>query len=248
VIRQLLLTVAESKRLIARAVARMESVRRAREEGILVICTGTTNGYLLEELLGKPIDKRAYRTGTTAPKAPERSGLPETPRIPDVVFRNGEVDPGLNRFSAVRLMGPGDVFVKGANALDYNRKVVGILIGGEDSGTIGNAIGRLIGGRVQLIVPVGLEKLVYGDILELCRKTVSPEAAGPTLFPVTIGTIVTEIEALKLLAGVEATLLTAGGIAGAEGAVRLLVEGEEEQVEQALEIVSGIQGEPRFLL
>ena len=247
-IRQVLLTVSESKRLIARAVAQMEAVRRARAEGILVICTGTTNGYLLEELLGKPIDKRAYRTGTTAPKEPERCGLPEPPRIPDVVFRRGEIAPDLNRFTAVRLMGSGDVFVKGANALDYNRKTAGILIGGSDSGTIGNAIGRLVGGRVQLIIPVGLEKLVYGDVLELSRKTLQPEATGPTLFPVTVGTIVTEIEALRLLAGVEATLIASGGITGAEGAVRLLLEGDAAQVERALEIVSGIQGEPRFLL
>ena len=247
-IRQVLLTVAESKRLIARAVAGMESVRRARAEGILVICTGTTNGYLLEELLGKPLDKRAYRTGTTAPKQPERSGLPEPARLPDVVFRGGKVASDLDRFSAVRLMGPGDVFVKGANALDYNRKVAGILIGDANGGTIGNAIGRLIGRRVELVVPVGLEKLVYGDILDLSRRTLSREATGPTLFPVTSATIITEVEALRLLAGVEATLIAAGGIAGAEGAVRLLLEGDPQQVERAMALVDEIQGEPRFLL
>ncbi len=246
-IRQAVLTVAESKRLIARAVARIESVRRARAEGILVICTGTTNGYVLEELLGRPIDKRAYRTGTTAPKSPERAGLPEPTRIPDVVFRRGEVAADLDRFSAVRLMGPGDVFVKGANALDYARRVAGILIGDADGGTIGNAIGRLIGRRVELVVPVGLEKLVYGDVVELSRRSLAPGAAGPTLFPVT-GTIVTEIEALRLLTGAEAILLAAGGVAGAEGAVRLLLEGDAEQVERALAAVAQVQGEPRFLL
>lgn len=246
-IRQVVLTVAESKRLIARSVAQLPSIRRAREEGILVVCPGTTNGYVVEELLGKPLDKRAFRTGTTLPKEPERSGLPETPRVPDLVFRKGEIAPDLDRYGAVKLMGPGDVFVKGANALDYSRRVAGILIGSAHGGTIGNAIGYLVGRRVELVIPVGLEKLVYGDLFELSRRCAGPDAAGPTLFPVT-GTIVTEIEALGTLAGVAATLIAAGGIAGAEGGVRLLLEGDAAQVERAQEVVTSVLGEPRFLL
>jgi hypothetical protein len=60
--------------------------------------------------------------------------------------------------------------------------------------------------------------------------------AAPTLFPVA-GHIVTEIEALEILAGVKALQVAAGGIAGAEGSVWLLIEGEKAQVEKALEIV-----------
>ena len=46
--------------------------------------------------------------------------------------------------------------------------------------------------------------------------------------------------------GVEATLLSAGGIAGAEGSVRLLIEGEKEAVQKALGLVRSLQGEPMF--
>ena len=60
-----------------------------------------------------------------------------------------------------------------------------------------------------------------------------------------IGTIVTEIEAMAILAGVDAYHYSAGGIAGAEGAVRILVEGTDEE---ALELVKSIKGEPRYLL
>ena len=63
-----------------------------------------------------------------------------------------------------------------------------------------------------------------------------------------VGTIITEIEALDLLTGVDAYLYSSGGIAGAEGAVRLLVEGTEEEVQETQELIDSIKGEPRYLL
>jgi hypothetical protein len=246
-IKQVLFTVSDSKRLLARAVVQMAEVRRAYAEGMVVVATGTTNAYVLEELLGRPIEKRAYRSGIVTPAKPERLPGPEPARIPDAVFRKGELVPDLDRFTAAPHMAAGDVFIKGANALDYDRKIAGVLIGGNDGGTIANVYGRTIGRRVKLILPIGLEKLVCGDILAACRLSIEQDGGLP-LYPVTTGTIVTEIEALRTLAGVEATLLASGGIAGAEGAVRLLVEGDAEQVERALEIARSIQGEPRYLL
>ncbi|MCD6465357.1 hypothetical protein J7L27_03200, partial [Candidatus Bathyarchaeota archaeon] len=89
--------------------------------------------------------------------------------------------------------------------------------------------------------------LVYESIWELARKMNSPDSEGPSLMPVT-GLIVTEIEALKILTGVDATLVSSGGIAGAEGAVRLLVEGTKEQVEKTLSLLQTIKGEPLLML
>ena len=66
--RQVVLTVSESKRLIAKGVAIMPEVRKATKEGMVVVATGTTNSYVLEELWGKKIDKRRYKIGITAPK------------------------------------------------------------------------------------------------------------------------------------------------------------------------------------
>lgn len=247
-IRQVVFTVAESKRLIARAVAGMEEVQRARSEGMLVLATGSTNAYLVEEILGQRIDKRAYRSGMTTPKDPEKAAEPLPKPIPDIVYRRGEIVPDLDRFTAVPHLRAGDVFIKGANALDYRNKMVGITIGGETAGTIGNCIGSVVGRRVTLILPVGLEKLVYEDIPTIARKLLSPDCTGPTLFPVPVGTIITEIEALKMLTGVDALLVGSGGVAGAEGCVRLAIEGSEEQVERARAIHREIQGEPRYVL
>ncbi len=62
------------------------------------------------------------------------------------------------------------------------------------------------------------------------------------------GTIVTEIEALKILCDADAVLYAAGGIAGAEGSVRLLLEGDKNKLETALKLVNEeVQSEPAFV-
>jgi len=49
------LTPSEAKRLIGKAVAMMEPVRAAFKDGTIVICPGTTNAYVAEEILGTRI-------------------------------------------------------------------------------------------------------------------------------------------------------------------------------------------------
>ncbi len=225
------------------SVAAMPEVRRAMEEGMVVVATGTTNAYVLEELWGKKIDKRRYRSGITTPKPPEKHPEPQEEGLPDVVFRKGEVASELDRYNAVEEMGQGDVYIKGANALDYLGGKAGVLIGSSTGGTVGAVIGK----KIHLVIPIGLEKLVYGDIDDLHWLAAQEDSGGPSLWPLT-GTIITEIEALLLLTGVDAHLYAAGGIAGAEGAVRLLLDGGEEEVKAALDLVVSIKGEPRYLL
>ncbi|MCS7186604.1 MAG: hypothetical protein N3B10_10795 [Armatimonadetes bacterium] len=245
------LTVSESKRLIAKGVKALPSVQRALREGMVAVAKGTTNSYIVEELLGKPIDKPAYTIGVTLPqKTMHTTGLREQ-KLPDVVLKNGELVDGLTVIEAVKQMKRGDVFIKGANALDYKRKVAGILVGHPEGGTIGATIGTVIARRIDFVIPVGLEKLVYEDIETLSLKTRALDGdeilnETPPLVPVT-GTIVTEIEALKLLCNVDATLIAGGGVGGAEGSVRLLIEGAKEDVMKALQLIESIQGEPPFV-
>jgi hypothetical protein len=153
----------------------------------------------------------------------------------------------LNRFTAIEQMKKGDVYIKGANALDYVDQVAGVLIGDPKGGTVGAVLGGIIGKQINLIIPVGLEKLVYEDINDLHLLAMEEDYEGPRMWPIT-GIIVTEIEALEVLAGVYATLYAAGGVAGAEGSVRLMIEGVDKNVEAALELVKSVKGEPRYLL
>ncbi|HDN67541.1 MAG TPA: hypothetical protein ENF86_01135, partial [Firmicutes bacterium] len=61
------LTVAESKRLIAKGVKELEVVKRALRDGMVTVAMGTTNTYVAEELSGQRIAKFSYTTGLTLP-------------------------------------------------------------------------------------------------------------------------------------------------------------------------------------
>ena len=240
------LTVSESKRLIAKAVSRMPQVKKVLRKGLLAVATGTTNSYVVEEILGRTIDKTSYRTGLILPAKPT-SPVKLSPEImPDVVLKDGEPAGELDRFSAVRQMHPGDVFIKGCNALHYPSRSAGILIGMESGGTIGGTIGHIVGRGVNLILPVGLEKAVFGDFQEISRMLAEEDehvGAFPRMMPIW-GTIVTEIEAIAILTGARAVHIASGGVAGAEGAVWLLISGDSDQVNSTLNLVEEIQGEP----
>ena len=61
--------------------------------------------------------------------------------------------------------------------------------------------------------------------------------------PVQTGLVITEIQAFALLAGVKAYHIASGGVGGSEGAVMLTLEGDEERLTKAFEIVKAIKGE-----
>jgi hypothetical protein len=115
--------------------------------------------------------------------------------------------------------------------------------------------------KVHFVIPVGLEKLVAGDLVETSLKTREPMESLPApsdkstnAFPgytipslwLLTGEIVTELEAIKILTGATAFQCSAGGISGAEGGVWLVFRGTPDQVKKALELVKSIQGEPPY--
>jgi hypothetical protein len=240
------LTVSESKRLIAKGVKEFEIIKKALRDGMVTVAMGTTNTYVAEEFTGQRIAKFGYTTGLTLPKGSEKKLRLDIPRRPAVVFRKGKLIEGLSVNDSVKELKAGDVFIKGANALNYREKVAGVLVGDPTGGTVGNAIGHLIGRKVHLVIPIGLEKCIPFDIVELSRQiALTSEGKVTSLFPVT-GVIVTEIEALETLADVQAVQVGAGGVAGAEGSVRLQIEGEKREIEKVESVLEGIYGEEEF--
>ncbi|MHB0859564.1 MAG: hypothetical protein ACYC5M_18605 [Anaerolineae bacterium] len=241
---EIVLTVSEGKRLIAKGVAALGVVQEKMQQGVIVVTSGTTNGYVYEELLGCQVDKRAYLAGRTTPAKGPASW--EVAALPDLVLVDGKPDPSLDRFTALEKMKQGDVYIKGANALNYAVGLAGITIGHPTGGTIGGSLGSIIGKKLHLLIPVGLEKEVPFDLQTAGDLLAEPdERIGHvhSLFPVS-GHIFTELEALATLYGVEAYPVAAGGIAGAEGGLRLLLTGEAADVRQAVADVATIQGEP----
>jgi hypothetical protein len=241
---KVILTVSESKRLIAKGIADLDFIQEKLRKGMIVVTMGSTDAYIYEELTGQAIDKRTYLAGRTLPA---KSASPwKVEALPDLVLVDGKPTTELNRFTAMEQMKAGDVYIKGANALNYGAGVAGITIGHPAAGTIGGAMGHIIGKKLRLVIPVGLEKEVPFDIEEASALVAEPDDHLGTVHPIwpVRGIIFTEIEALETLCGVEAYPIGAGGIAGAEGSVHLLLVGESDTVKQAVALVESLQGEP----
>ncbi len=250
------LTPAAGKRLIARAVARHEAVRTSLAEGTIVVVAGTTNAFVAEELLAAvnaptAFSRRGFYRGLTLPPAPDSAAAPAA-NAPvafpgDVILVKGVWQPGKTLFDVVDSLREGDVVLKGANALDLARRQAAILIAHPRGGTILPALQALIGRRTRLLLPVGVEKRVPGDLQTLATRLNRPGAEGPRLLPVP-GEVITELDALVQLTGATAEIVAAGGVGGAEGAVWLAVSGTPEQEQAAAALLASVDREPRFVL
>lgn len=242
------LTVAEAKRLIAIGIARLESVERAMEDGMVAVCKGSTNAYVVEELLGSSIDMGGYVLGRTVPAGEKDAQKAFESSLPDFIFRKGEIVPDMTVAQAVREMSAGDVVIKGANALDYGSRTAGVLIGHPEGGTLGSILGCVYGKGLELIIPVGLEKqLATPSVLheESIPLTLAAEFGFPRMWPLQ-GTIFTELEACMTLGAEIALHYASGGICGAEGASWIVALGTKDDLECLRETVAAIRNEPPF--
>ncbi len=253
IMKQLLFTPSAGKRLIAKALAQNPTVLRALKKGTLVIVAGTTNGYVAEEILKilkiEGFSKANFFRGLTLPPGgavnSEGRLVDESKFIGDVVINKGEWQKGKNIADVVDSLKEGDVILKGANALNIEKKQAAVLIGHPKAGTVSFIMQAVAGRRVKLIVPVGLEKRVNNDLYALTEKLNSPNASGYRMYLVP-GQIFTEIEAIKQLSGANAELIAAGGIYGAEGSYLLAVTGTDAQENYAEKMWKSIASEPPF--
>ncbi len=253
--KQFLITISAGKRLIAKALATHPSIKNALKNGTIVIIAGTTNGYVAEEILKSlgtsDFSRKRFFRGITLPpseKVTSEGRLADESRFPgDVVIAKGVWQKGKVIADVVDDLKEGDVILKGANALDLQRKQAAILIGHPKAGTIGLSIPAVAGRRVKLIIPVGLEKRIDGDLYSLAEKLNAPGAGGYRLLPVP-GEVFTEIEAVNMLTGANAELISAGGVCGAEGSCWIAVAGKPEQEKAAEKLIASIADEPAFEL
>jgi hypothetical protein len=254
--KQFIITPAAGKRLIAKAIVKHSAVEAVRKKGTIVIIAGTTNGYVAEELFSKTSKikdfkrDRFFRGIVLPPGGPKTKGgrLTDQSGFPgDVVIQDGVWQRGKTVFDVVDDLKEGDVILKGANALDLAQRRAAILIADSKSGTIGAAMRVVVGRRVRLIIPVGLEKRISGNLDEIVAMMNEPGGKGPRLMPVP-GEVFTELDAITLLTGAKTHLVSAGGVCGAEGSVWLAVNGKSSEEKAAEALIKSVVDEPAFSL
>ena len=237
------LTPYESRRLLAKATAMHPDLQRAIEDSYVLVAGGTTNAYVLEELLEKPVEKARYTAGICM------SGTycvtPKDYRTPPVVLFKGQPSE-LSWDDALAKRRPGTVVIKGANAVDTHGRV-GVFLGSKFGGTIAATLGTVRAMGFKLIVPVGLEKLVpdveQASFAMGMSTTDVSFGLNIGMMPILGAEVITEIEALDLLTEVDACAVGAGGIDGSEGQVVLACWGDETNVQRTVDLIHSIKGE-----
>lgn len=266
---QLTFTPAESKKFIAKAVMESDLMKKAAAHGTIAIHPSSSTYFIAEELLGAKPPTNTWVCGVIVPKGtcveagatsgsravvsenPEESATTHNPGAfkNTYVIRQGHFSIGIPLDDILSEMGPGDVYIKGVNAVDPQGKVA-VLIGNMvEGGTIGRVLAASRRRGFTVLCPVGLEKLIPVPVSQAAkvanRKGYTYSMGMPCSLLACDGDhvqVVTEIKAVEMLSGAAAVPIAAGGLGGAEGAVTLAVQGQEAQVARVVEVAEASKG------
>lgn len=253
---QVVLTTAESKKLLAKAVIKRSEFMRAFEQNICIVHPSSTTVFVLREL-GVPLPSGVWVCGLTQPNGFCASGQvleedrqrltafdPKQYRY-DWVFDRGQLSHDGTLSEWLSKMDANSVYVKTANSIDPDGKV-GILFAAVGGGTIGLVIRARKEKNFPILIPTGLEKLIPARISECSKAATLWDITRATGTPCGVmpldGEVMTEVDAFAQLTGVEALPIAAGGLAGAEGSIALVLRGEREALMRADKLIDEIKG------
>jgi len=165
-----------------------------------------------------------------------------------LLYEHGEirnVDSCLEQ--TLQAMGPGDLFVTGANALDAFGHAA-LLIGSSGGGGYGTCMPFLYTEGIRTLILTSVMKLIPGDLTRLNpqisrKKCDFSYGMACSLAPIP-GEVLTEAQAIESYARVNALVFAKGGFSGAEASVAIQIEGEQEEVEKVLHLVEQIKALP----
>lgn len=134
-----ILTPAEARRLIAKAVIQTPEFQKAWKDAYALLAGGTTNAFIAQEL-GYDVDPALCTVGTSTngllcvTEPSSRKGFP------NVFYKGQPVDKTIPE--ALQDFHADTVIIKGANAFDLDGHV-GVITSGFNGGTIPNFIGYM---------------------------------------------------------------------------------------------------------
>ena len=254
---QVVLTPTESKKLIAKAVTRLDVVKQAATDGMVVIHPSSSTYFIFEELTGAKPRTNYWVCGVVTPRGMcVEMAMALGDRSPRTVkfdpgklrglwaIKKGKVLTESTTAELMEQMTANDVYIKGVNALDSQGNV-GILVG--ERGGLGVVLSAWKKKKFSLIFPAGLEKLIPIPVRQAAMEAKQTKyeygmglPAG--LFAYPDGRSITEIDAVKILSGADAIPIASGGLGGAEGAATLIIKGKNKQVRDALEFIEQSKG------
>lgn len=240
------LTSAEARRLIAKAVIRTPEFQKAWQDAYVLLAGGTTNAFIAQEL-GYEVEPGACTVGISC------NGLlcvtePSTRKsFPQVFYKGQPVDKTWDE--ALQYYHPDTLILKGANAFDSEGHI-GIITSGFNGGTVPTFLGYMTSKGLKFICPVGYEKLVPS--VPAASKALGGAShidislgADPGMYCLSGAEIFTEAEAIRTMFHCDAKVVCGGGIGGNEGAHYWAVDGDETDVKAMVEYLEqNIKGEP----
>jgi hypothetical protein len=248
----------QSKRLIAKGVAALPQIQEALKNGKIFISRGSTNAFVLEELYKaiecpEEFNKGDYVAGQIIPGEKFMSiWINKGDRKKEVLISKGVKQDVDNHVKAIEKFSQGDIFIKGANAIDI-KGIPAVLAGGGGGGTIGAAQGILQAKGIEVICPIGLEKMIFGNTVVLQQVMGQVNMDKPSegmpcgLISMPYSSPITEIEALESLFDCETYHVSSGGVGGAEGSVTLLVDALDTDEMQLIDtFMNEIALEPQY--
>jgi hypothetical protein len=255
---QIVLTPAESKKLIAKAVVRLDSVQQAAKNGIVALHPSSSTYFIVEEITGSKPKTNYWVCGVVTPRGmcvemAMALGIGLTPHEESTdpgdlqgtwVIEKGKLGGEEKLSTLLNRMTPSDIYVKGVNALDRDGNV-GILFGLE--GSMGYIQAAKRKRKFTIVYPAGLEKLIPISVKEAAKEAKlalyeSGMGMPVGLFPCPTGVTVNEVRAIEILSGASAIPIASGGLGGAEGAITLILKGKADEVNKALDFIEQSKG------
>ncbi len=235
---QITVTVPAGKRLIAKAIAALPDVKKARCGGKILLKGGTTVSAVAEELICFPlrISGRITARGTVSGDK-DLSSLPHS-----ILLHDGKVENVDKKLAeTVAGMGSSDIAICGANLVDVQKRAA-IMAGSPLGEAPGQVVSTLEAEGITTYIAAGLEKFapcLLEEAIWACGRKRIDTAMGMAvgLIPVP-GRLISEIEALSILADVDACIIGRGGVGGGEGSTTFVISGEKAEVLKIVELLS----------
>ncbi len=238
---QVTVTVPAGKRLIARAIAALPDVKKALVEGKILLKGGTTVSAVAEELIGSPlrISGRITARGTVSGDK-DLSSFPHS-----ILLHDGEVENVDKKLAeTVAGMGSFDIAICGANLVDVQKRAA-MMAGSPLGGAPGQVVSTLEAEGITTYIAAGLEKFApcfREEAIRACGRKRIDTAMGMAVGLIPIpGCLISELEALSILADVESCIIGRGGVKDGEGSTTFVISGEKTEVLKIVEMISSLK-------